>query len=141
VRAALAFALALSGCASVHIYDYAPKPLPPGAQPLAVVEWSLHDLRNITWSYGEPDPDSTRRAEMFATPVGVAASPEPIVEGSPLDLSYMEIINGVRHVTQLNGLWTVYIYDRFHRLVLMEFSSYAAVRLFLDASYALARQT
>lgn len=142
MRAALATALAaLAGCASVHIYDYNPKPLPSGAHPLAVVEWSLHDLRNVSWSYGEPDPDPTRRAELFATPTGVSANPLPIVAGSPLDLSYSEIIDGVRMVTQMNGNWTVYIYDRHHRLVQMEFSSYAAVRLFLDASYALARQT
>jgi hypothetical protein len=137
----LALALVASGCATVHIYDYNPKPLPMGSQPLSVVEWSLHDLRNVSWSYGEPDPDPTRRAELFATPRGVSANPMPIVAGSPLDLSYLEIIDGVRMVTQLNGNWTVYIYDRYHRLVQMEFSSYAAVRLFLDASYALAQQS
>lgn len=137
----LALALVASGCASVHIYDYAPKPLPPGSQPLAVVEWSLHDLRNVSWSYGEPDPDPTRRAELYASPSGVSATPAPITTGSPLDLSYVEIVEGVRMVTQLNGNWTIYIYDHQHRLVQMEFSSYAAVRLFLDASYALSRQT
>jgi hypothetical protein len=130
-----------AGCASVHIYDYAPKPLPAGSEPLAVVEWSLHDLRNVSWSYGEPDPDASRRAELSATASGLSATAKIMVSGSPLDLSYLEIVDGVRMVTQLNGTWTVYIYDRQNRLVQMEFSSYSAVRLFLDASYALAHQS
>ena len=41
-------------------------------------------------------------------------------------------------VTQSQGAWTVYIYDRHNRLIQMEFSSYAAARLFLDAASALA---
>jgi hypothetical protein len=136
----LAFAL-VSGCATVDIYHYQPKPLPPGSQPLAVISWSLQDLRNVSWSYGEPDPDPSRRAELAATASGVTASPhETIVAGSPLDLSYREIAQGIRMVTQMHGTWTVYIYDRHNRLIQIEFNSYAAARLFLDASVVLARQ-
>jgi len=137
----VALALLIGGCATVDIYQYKPRPLPTGSQPLAVVAWTLHDLRNISWSYGEPDPDPTRHADLEATPVGLVGAPQNgVIEGSPLDLSYGEIVRGVRMVTQLNGLWTVYIYDRYHRLVQLEFSSYAAARLFLDASYAIANQ-
>lgn len=138
--AVLATVLALAGCATVDVYDWQPRPLPQGSQPLAVVAWSLNDLRNITWSYGEPDPDPTRRAVAEATPTGLAAHPRfATAQGSPLDLSYAEITEGVRMVTQLHGLWTVYIYDRHNRLVQMEFNSYAAARLFLDAAHVLAR--
>ena len=140
--AALVLALAaLGGCATIDIYHYQPKPLPAGSQPLAVVAWTLQDLRNVTWSYGEPDPDPSRRAELAATPTGVTGnSHEAIVTGAPLDLSYAEIATGVRMVTQFNGSWTVYIYDHQNRLIQIEFNSYAAARLFLDASYALSRQ-
>jgi hypothetical protein len=142
-RLGLVLALALvGGCATVDIYQYQPKPLPPGSQPLAVVSWSLQDLRNISWAYGEPDPDPSRRAEMAASATGVTASPrETITAGSPLDLSYREIAQGIRMVTQMHGTWTVYIYDRHNRLIQMEFNSYAAARLFLDASVVLARQS
>ena len=134
-------ALLVGGCATVDVYHYQARALPSGSQPLAVVEWTLHDLRNVSWSYGEPDPDPSRRAQLAATPTGVAASPHTaLASGSPLDLSYGEIADGVRMVTQFNGAWTVYIYDRHNRLVEMEFASYAAARLFLDASVALARQ-
>jgi hypothetical protein len=141
--AALLFAAALTaGCATIDVYSYQPRPLPSGSQPLAIVSWTLQDLRNVSWSYGEPDPDPSRHAELAATPDGVVGSAkEPIVAGSPLDLSYAEIAQGVRMVTQAHGLWTIYIYDRHNRLVQMEFSSYAAARLFLDASYALSRQS
>jgi hypothetical protein len=142
VRAALLALVLSAGCASVDIYTYQPRPLPTGSQPRAVMSWSLHDLRNISWSYGEPDPDPTRRAEVAPTVHGLSAEAQQMSgDGSPLDLSYAEIARGVRMVTQLHGLWTVYIYDRFNRLVQLEFSSYAAARLFLDASYALATQT
>ncbi len=129
---------AASGCASVDIYTYQPRPLPSGSEPLAVVAWTLHDLRNISWSYGEPDPDSTRHAELEATRTGLAGRADHVISGSPLDLSYREIVDGVRHVTQMDGLWTVYLYDRRNRLIELEFSSYAAARLFLDASAAIA---
>ncbi|MDB4966728.1 MAG: hypothetical protein JWN44_2417 [Myxococcales bacterium] len=138
--AALALLLAVGGCATVDIYQYQPKPLPVGSQPLAVVAWTLQDLRNVSWSYGEPDPDPSRRAELAASPSGISAGArEASVAGSPLDLSYAEIAEGVRMVTQMHGSWTIYIYDHQNRLVQIEFSSYAAARLFLDASYALAR--
>ncbi|HEX4461495.1 MAG TPA: hypothetical protein VIA18_26120, partial [Polyangia bacterium] len=61
-----------AGCSTVDIYTYQPRPLPSGTEPLAVVAWTLHDLRNVSWSYGEPDPDPTRRAEVAATRHGVA---------------------------------------------------------------------
>jgi hypothetical protein len=139
--AALGLLLAIGGCATVDIYQYQPKPLPAGSQPLAVVAWTLQDLRNVSWSYGEPDPDPSRRAELAATPTGLTGSArETVVAGSPLDLSYGEIVDGVRMVTQFHGAWTIYIYDHRNRLVQIEFNSYAAARLFLDASYALARQ-
>jgi len=130
-----------AGCASVDVYTYQPRALPNGSQALAVVSWSLHDLRNISWSYGEPDPDTTRRALVEPTRTGLSAAAQTRSDGSPLDLSYYEIIHGVRMVTQLHGTWTVYIYDKQNRLIQLEFSSYAAARLFLDASYALATQT
>ncbi len=136
---ALAF-VAVAGCATIDVYHYEPKPLPAGSQPLAVVSWSLQDLRNVTWSYGEPDPDPTRRARMEATPAGLAGTPlAAIVAGAPLDLTYAEIAEGVRMVTHSNGLWTVYIYDRLNRRIEMEFSSYTAARMFLDAAWALSR--
>jgi hypothetical protein len=139
--AGLAGLVVMTGCASVDVYTYQPRALPNGAQALAVVSWSLHDLRNISWSYGEPDPDTTRRALVEPTVRGLAAAPTTNMrDGSPLDLSYGEIVNGIRMVTQLHGLWTVYIYDRQNRLIQLEFTSYAAARLFLDASYALATQ-
>ena len=134
----LAFA-ALAGCATVDIYHYEPRVLPAGSQPLAVVNWSLQDLRNVSWSYGEPDPDPSRRARVAVTNNGlVAASWVTVATGTPLDLTYSEIANGVRMVTQMSGSWTVYIYDSHERLVQLEFSSYAAARLFLDASSVLA---
>ena len=37
-------------------------------------------------------------------------------------------------VTQSRRTWTVYIYDHQNRLVQLEFRSYAAARLFLDAA-------
>jgi hypothetical protein len=133
--------LAVGGCATIDVYHWEPKPLPAGSQPLAVVSWSLNDLRNISWSYGEPDPDPTRRANVEPTVSGLSGNPTATVAtGSPLDLSYSEIAEGVRMVTQASGLWTVYIYDRQNRRIEMEFSSYAAARLFLDAAYQLARQ-
>jgi len=143
VKAALlAAVVAVTGCATVDVYSYQPKPLPPGSQPLAVVSWTLQDLRNVNWSYGEPDPDPTRHATMEATPKGLSATAhEPFSAGLPLDLSYAEIIRGIRMVTQESGLWTVYIYDSHRRLVQLEFTSYAAARLFLDASYALAHES
>ena len=131
----------VSGCATIDVYQYQPRPLPTGSQALAVVNWSLQDLRNLSWSYGEPDPDPSRRAELAATVTGVAAAPvQSITVGSPLDISYAEIANGVRMVTQSAGSWTVYLYDHQNRLVQLEFASYAAARLFLDASVALAAQ-
>lgn len=139
MRAALAAVVALAGCATVDVYDWSPRPLPAGSQPLAVVASSLNELRDITWSYGEPDPDPTRHAIVEARPGGVAAAARHAAgEGLPLDLSYAEITNGVRMVTQLNGLWTVFIYDRYNRLIQMEFNSYQAARRFLDAAHALA---
>jgi hypothetical protein len=136
--ALLGLVAAAGGCATVDVYSYQPRPLPSGSQALAVVSWTLHDLRNVSWSYGEADPDPTRRAEMGASLKGVAAQAYWSHDGSPLDLSYGEIASGVRMITQLHGLWTVYIYDRQNRLVQLEFNSYAAARLFLDAAYALA---
>lgn len=142
--AVLALALATGcllggGCATVEVYHWQPHALPHGSQPLAVVAWSLHDLRNVTWSYGEPDPDPSRHAEVEATPRGLAGTTrEALAEGLPLDLSYGEISDGVRMVTQLHGVWTVYIYDRHSRLVQMEFNSLSAARLFLDAASAIA---
>ncbi len=142
IRAGLIALGLVAGCASVDVYTYQPRPLPNGSQALAVVSWSLHDLRNISWSYGEPDPDPTRRALVAPTIKCLsAASTADMRDGSPLDLTYAEIANGTRMVTQLHGLWTIYIYDRQNRLIQLEFSSYAAARLFLDASYALASQT
>jgi hypothetical protein len=131
----------VGGCATVDVYSYQPRPLPSGSTPLAVVSWTLHDLRNVSWSYGSADPDPTRRAELGATVKGLNAATYNSTDGSPLDLSYGEIATGVRMVTQLNGSWTVYIYDQRHRLVQLEFNSYAAARLFLDAAYALATNT
>jgi hypothetical protein len=131
----------VAGCATIDVYQYQPRPLPAGSQPLAVVNWSLQDLRNVSWSYGEPDPDPSRRAELAATGSGVtAAADQRITVGAPLDISYRDIANGVRMVTQFSGSWTVYLYDHQNRLVQLEFSSYAAARLFLDASVALAAQ-
>jgi hypothetical protein len=139
MRAGLLALVLVSGCATVDVYTYQPRALPSGSQPLAVVSWSLHDLRNISWSYGEPDPDVTRRALVEPTVRGLAASPQAMMrDGSPLDISYYEIVKGIRMVTQMHGTWTVYIYDAQNRLIQLEFTSYAAARLFLDASYALA---
>ena len=136
---ALVLALAaLAGCATIDVYHYQARPLPAGSEPLAVVSWTLKDLRNVTWSYGEPDPDPSRRATLEATTGGVTANAGVTAQGSPLDLTYSEIANGVHMVTQSSGTWTVYIYDRHSRLIQMEFSSYAAARLFLDAATALA---
>ncbi len=138
--AALALVALLAGCATIDVYHYQPRPLPAGAQPLAVVSDALRDLSNVSWSYGQPDPDPSRRAEVAATPSGVVGAPnETIVAGSPLDLSYAEIAAGVRMVTQMNGAWTVHIYDRQNRLIQMEFRTYAGARNFLDAAWALAR--
>jgi hypothetical protein len=138
-RALLVAAAALAGCATIDVYHYEARPLPAGSQALAVVSWTLQDLRNVSWSYGEPDPDPGRRATLEATPSGVAAGPSvQLAQGSPLDLTYAEIANGIRMVTQSSGSWTVYIYDRHNRLIQLEFSSYAAARLFLDASTVLA---
>jgi hypothetical protein len=138
-RALILGLAALAGCATIDVYNYSPKPLPAGSQPLAVVSWTLQDLRNVTWSYGEPDPDPSRRAELEATVTGVAAAPnEAVVQGSPLDISYAEIAKGIRMVTESAGSWNVYIYDHQNRLIQMEFASYAAARLFLDACTVLA---
>ncbi len=139
MRALVVALAALAGCATIDVYHYEPRALPAGSQPLAVVNWSLQDLRNVSWSYGEPDPDPSRRAHINVTPNGVAAAASvTLATGSPLDISYAEIANGVRMVTQMSGSWTVYIYDHSDRLVQLEFSSYAAARLFLDASTILA---
>jgi hypothetical protein len=136
---ALVLALAaLAGCATIDVYHYQARPLPAGSEPLAVVSWTLQDLRNVTWSCGEPNPDPSRRATLEATTGGVTANAGVTAQGSPLDLTYSEIANGVHMVTQSSGTWTVYIYDRHSRLIQMEFSSYAAARLFLDAATALA---
>jgi hypothetical protein len=140
VSRALVLALAaLAGCATIDVYHYEPRALPTGSQPLAVVSWSLQDLRNVSWSYGEPDPDPSRRALVKPTNSGVIAEPNvTLAAGMPLDISYGEIADGVRMVTQMSGSWTVYIYDHRDRLVQLEFASYAAARLFLDAAHALA---
>jgi len=129
---------ALAGCATIDVYHYQARPLPAGSEPLAVVSWTLQDLRNVSWSYGEPDPDPSRRATLEATTAGLTANASAAAQGSPLDLTYAEIANGVHMVTESAGAWTVYIYDRHSRLIQMEFSSYAAARLFLDAASALA---
>lgn len=140
-RLIVAAVAALAGCATIDVYQYEPRPLPAGSQPLAVVSWSLQDLRNVTWSYGEPDPDPSRRAQLEVNAEGVTASAlQAVVHGSPLDISYAEIANGVRMVSQSDGAWMVYIYDHENRLIQMEFSSYAAARLFLDAVHILATQ-
>jgi hypothetical protein len=140
-RAWLIAVAALAGCATIDVYHYEARPLPAGSQPLAVVSWTLQDLRNVSWSYGEPDPDPSRRATLEATPNGVsAASSTLLAQGSPLDLTYREIAEGIRMVTQSAGSWTVHIYDQHNRLIQMEFSSYAAARLFMDAATALAHQ-
>jgi hypothetical protein len=91
VKALLLATLVAAGCSTVDIYTYQPRPLPSGTEPLAVVAWTLQDLRNISWSYGEPDPDSTRRALVEATRHGVAGRADRIVSGTPLDLTYREI--------------------------------------------------
>ncbi len=142
MKAALfAAALALAGCATIDVYHYEARPLPAGSQPLAVVSWTLQDLRDVSWSYGEPDPDPSRRAVLAATVQGLTAAPSATSSnGTPLDLSYAEIAHGIRMVTQSDGAWTVYLYDSHNRLIRLEFSSYAAARLFLDASTALAAQ-
>jgi hypothetical protein len=133
-------ALAFTGCATVDLYNYQPRPLPTGTEPLTAVADSLRDLRDVSWSWGEGDPDPARRADLAPSTTGVTVQPRmAIATGSPLDLSYGEIIDGVRMVTQLHGTWTVYIYDHHKRLVLMEFSSYRSARLFLDAASALSR--
>jgi len=139
LTAVLAATCFLGGCATVDVYHYEPRALPAGSQPLAVVSWALQDLRNVSWSYGEPDPDPSRRARVAATTTGVSGSAVvATATGAPLDVSYAEIDAGVRMVTQLQGSWTVYVYDSHDRLLLLEFSSYAAARLFLDAAHALA---
>jgi hypothetical protein len=123
----------------MDIYSYEPRPLPSGTEPLAAVADSLRDLRDVSWSWGEGDPDPSRRAVAAPSTKGLSVQATVAnATGSPLDLSYGEIIDGVRMVTQLHGSWTVHIYDRYKRLVLMEFSSYRSVRLFLDAASALA---
>jgi hypothetical protein len=99
-----------------------------------------YPVLDVSWSYGAGDPDPTRRAELAATPRGVTGAARLVsATGTPLDLSYLEISDGVRMVTQLHGVWTVYIYDRHDRLVQMEFNSLRAARLFLDAASAIAR--
>jgi hypothetical protein len=138
--AALTLALAVAGCATMDVYSYRPRPLPEGTEPLAAVADSLRELRDVSWSWGEGDPDPGRRAVLAQTPRGVTVQPHiSIATGSPLDLSYEEIVDGVRMVTQLHGSWTVFIYDRHNRLVQMEFNSYRSARLFLDAATALSR--
>jgi hypothetical protein len=141
-KAAVAVAIAvatLAGCATIDIYHYEARPLPSGSHPLAVVAWTLQDLKNVSWSYGEPDPDPSRRATLAAGATGLTASAaDALVAGTPLDLSYGEIAQGIRMVTESAGSWTVYIYDHQNRLVQLEFRSYAAARLFLDAATALA---
>jgi len=141
-KAAVAVAIAvatLAGCATIDVYHYEARPLPSGSHPLAVVAWTLQDLKNVSWSYGEPDPDPSRRATLAASATGVTASAsEQLVAGTPLDLSYGEIVEGIRMITESSGIWTVYIYDHQNRLVQLEFRSYAAARLFLDAASALA---
>ena len=141
-KAAVAVAIAvatLAGCATIDVYHYEARPLPSGSHPLAVVAWTLQDLKNVSWSYGEPDPDPSRRATLAASATGVTASAsEQLAAGTPLDLSYGEIVEGIRMITESSGIWTVYIYDHQNRLVQLEFRSYAAARLFLDAASALA---
>jgi hypothetical protein len=44
-------------------------------------------------------------------------------------------------VTQLHGAWTIFLYDSHNRLIQLEFNSYQAARLFLDASSAIAAQS
>jgi hypothetical protein len=133
-------ALLFTGCATMDLYNYQPRPLPAGTEPLAAVADSLRELRDVSWSWGEGDPDPSRRADLAPTTTGVTVqSKVSVATGSPLDLSYGEIIDGVRMVTQLHGTWTVYIYDHHKRLVLMEFNSYRSARLFLDAASALSR--
>jgi hypothetical protein len=140
VAALAASALVVAGCATIDVYHYEARPLPSGSQPLAVVSWTLQDLRDVSWSYGAPDPDPSRRALLAASATGVTAAPAlPLASGTPLDLSYAEIAEGIRMVTQSAGAWTVYIYDRQQRLVQLEFGSYAGARLFLDAASELAR--
>jgi hypothetical protein len=135
----MGLALSLSGCATMDIYNYEARPLPSGTEPLAAVADSLRELRDVSWSWGEGDPDPSRRATLAPSTTGVTAESHVAnATGSPLDLSYGEIVEGVRMVTQLHGSWTVHIYDRHKRLVMMEFSSYRSVRLFLDAASALA---
>lgn len=136
--AALLLAL-VSGCATVEVYRWQPRPLPAGSPPLAAIVTALHGLRNVSWSYGEPDPDPGRHARVDATGRGLTGlAYAPAVAGSPLDLSYGEIAEGARMVTALDGAWTVFIYDRHGRLVRLEFDSHEAVRLFLDGAHALA---
>ena len=140
--AALAALLSLShGCATIDVYSYQPEALPSGTEPLAAVADSLRDLRDVSWSWGQGDPDPSRRATLSPSATGVSVMPRTNLPaaGTPLDLSYGEIVDGVRMVTQANGSWTVYIYDRHNRLVQMEFGSYIAARRFLDAAHALAR--
>ncbi len=133
-------ALCLSACATIDVYDYRARPLPAGTEPLGAVMESLRDLHDVSWSYGEGDPDPGRRAMLAPSARGVTVRARVAAEGgAPLDLSYAEIAAGVRMVTQLHGSWTVYIYDRHNRLVQLEFRSYGAARLFLDAASALAR--
>jgi hypothetical protein len=141
-RLVLAIALAWlgHGCATIDVYDYEPRALPSGIEPLAAVADSLRDLRNVSWNEGMGDPDPSRRATLAPSATGVTVRPRaPMVTASPLDLSYGEIASGVRMVTALHGSWTIYLYDRHSRLVQMEFGSYHAARLFLDAASALAR--
>jgi hypothetical protein len=137
--AVLGILLSLVGCATVDVYDYQARPLPTGTEPLAAFADSLRDLHDVSWSWGAPDPDPGRRAVAAATRTGVQVQPNASIAAGPLDLTYAEIVDGVRMVTQMHGSWTVYIYDRYKRLVLMEFNSYRGARMFLDAASALAR--
>ena len=137
--AVLAAALSFGGCATIDVYHYEARALPAGSQPLAVVNWALQDLHNVSWSYGEADPDPARKANVSATTTGLAgAANVTLATGSPLDISYAEIAHGIRMITQMSGNWTVYVYDSRDRLIQLEFTSYAAARLFLDAATALA---
>ena len=67
-----------AGCASVDVYSYQPRPLPQGSQALAVISWTLHDLRDISWSYGAPDPApgavASRQVDRLAH--GLAVDPD-----------------------------------------------------------------
>ena len=134
--------MALAGCATIDVYHYEARPLPAGSQPLAVVSWTLQDLRNVSWSYGEPDPDPSRRAVLAATVQGVdrGAVRDELDRTRRSTSAMPRLPMASAWLPRSDGAWTVYLYDSHNRLDQLEFSSYAAARLFLDASTALAAQ-